>query len=135
MLVNKNKNCALSDLELGWLAGLLEGEGGFQFGGNTQTIRLEMSDEDIVVRAALLIKKMIGKEPTIRYQHRGNDKHSATYIISISGENARFVMKTIVGLMGKRRRQRIWQCLNRFKPITLTSTERADILKLVVTNG
>jgi hypothetical protein len=123
----------LNDFELGWLAGLLEGEGGFQYGGGSQTVRLEMSDEDIVLKAAALVYKLTNHQPTIRYQDRGNKKHSPTYIFSISGAVAQQVMRAIVPHMGFRRRQRIWQVLNKFAPDK--TIKAADILKLVVRNG
>lgn len=123
----------LTDFELGWLVGILEGEGGFQYGGGTQTVRLEMTDEDIVLKTAALIYKLIGRMPIIREQFRGNKKHSATYIFSISGSDAQRVMRIIVPHMGYRRRQRIWQALNCFKQekVNLTLSD----LKLVSNNA
>lgn len=126
---------SLTDLEVGWLAGLLEGEGGFQFGGGSQTIRLEMTDEDIVLRAAALIHKLTNHLPNVRFQYRGNRDHSGTYIFSISGPVACQVMKLIVPYMGYRRRQRIWQVLNRHKAKKVKPSDVAELVKLVVNNG
>lgn len=106
-----------NDLDLGWLAGLLEGEGYFSF-DNTQRIVLKMVDEDIVVRYKKLLEQILRLQEPIRlfvdYSGKRNDQ--VIYRITINGANARAIMKLIVPLMGNRRRIALWQSINRYKP-------------------
>jgi len=122
----------LTEFELGWLSGLLEGEGYFGLRSDTKTpqIKLEMTDEDIVLRALLLIQRLTGKQHAIATVNRkGNRSHcQPTYIIALYSRDAIKVMKAVVRYMGSRRRQRIWQSLNGYaaKP-----AEELDVKALV----
>jgi hypothetical protein len=124
----------LSDIELGWLAGLLEGEGCFRISqGRYPKVQLNMTDEDIVLRAASLITKLTGVVPTISVAQPAKIDWSESYSFQVSGKNAKIVMKTIVHIMGFRRRQKIWQILNGYnEPKSVLN--KADIVKLVLTN-
>jgi hypothetical protein len=122
----------LSDLELGWLVGILEGEGCFTFDGCPR-IQIQMTDEDVIKRIAELFELIIGK--TINIHERDtqhiNKNRQVVHAIRVNGDSARMVMLTVVRHMGYRRRQRIWQCLNGYK-VKHTNLKAADILQLVV---
>lgn len=107
--------------ELGWLVGLLEGEGSFRFyspreKGGTQGIHINMTDFDTMETAAKLMQKITGKTVIIKdYRKPKNVNHQQSYVIELSGDSARKLMRAIVSHMHFRRRKRIWQCLNGFK--------------------
>lgn len=88
-------------LDLVWLAGLLEGEGSFDaHRGKYPRIRLAMTDRDVVGRAASLmdagIRLSLHPAPA-----------SATWHTEISGERAAEIMRDILPYMGTRRSGRI----------------------------
>lgn len=93
----------MNDLDRMWLAGLLEGEGCFAFAG-TPKIILEMTDEDVVERAAFLINSYV-KARTPKPNRKQVFHTEAT------GERARNVMEAILPHMGKRRSAKIREVL------------------------
>lgn len=110
----------ISDIEIAWLAGLMEGEG--YFGcvnyNNLEELGVNMTDEDVIYKVAQLIANIIGKDvrvATIDRYNKANPKWQYQYKIAIRGQDARMVMLAIVHHMCYRRRQRIWQVLNRYK--------------------
>lgn len=118
----------ITERELFWLVGLLEGEGYFGFEKWSQRVQVKMTDLDIVVKVAILFEKITGRRPVVHESpNRKNVKDSLPYVIAIHGEDARTVMRMVVSHMGARRRRRIWQSLNRFKPRKL----EIDLTKLL----
>lgn len=101
-------------MELGWLVGLLEGEGTFGMFRTSQVINLQMSDEDVVYRYGQILVKYLNlhKMPNIGVLSRPN--RSEMYQLTLRGEKARQIMRLIVPYMGTRRRARIWRSLNGF---------------------
>jgi hypothetical protein len=99
--------------DIAWLAGLLEGEGCFDAGltgANSISVRLSMTDEDIVVRAAALLKSATG------VKLRGLTTNGKTvFTTQIYGRHAAEWMMTVYGYMGQRRRARIRECLEQWK--------------------
>jgi hypothetical protein len=96
-----------SDIDLGWLAGILEGEGSFfqlkAFPGQP-IISLGMTDEDVVARAA----KLMG----ISYHSDILPSGKTRYKFMIRGRpRAGRIMGTLHGLMGERRRGQIEDAL------------------------
>jgi hypothetical protein len=124
---------AFTDLELAWLAGLLEGEGYFGYCG-TQYVRLKMTDEDVILKAAVLCGRMVNKTIPIVEDKPFNLRHSRTYRFTLSGNSARIVMWAVVSYMGFRRRKKIWQSLHGYVQ-PKGSTDTAAILRLVASNG
>ena len=108
----------ITDFELGWLIGILEGEASFGYYGHSQRVAVEMSDEDTITKLAVLFGRIIGSPVTIREfdrPHRVNsDNHSTMYRIQVTGNRARTIMRFVVSHMGTRRRARIWQSLNEY---------------------
>lgn len=112
----------LTDLEIAWIAGLVEGEGCFIISGagnGTPTIRVAMTDEDVVDKLRHMwgytnnTQVTAAKLSTYRNQKLGFKKtvHSAY----IYGEPALVVMQRILPHMGLRRRAKIEEILVRFK--------------------
>lgn len=101
----------MSDLELIWLAGLLEGEGCFTTKGQvrrykgiiyqykTPAIQLNMTDEDVVARVASLWH--------VQYRKQRNGTRRSSFQIRVTGERARTLMRQLCPMMGLRRGARI----------------------------
>jgi hypothetical protein len=93
----------VNELELVWLAGLLEGEGTFidqRTGTNTGgsgLVRIGMNDLDVVEKAALLMKGEIKVHVDLR------PNHQIHYYCVVSGIRARELMTAVLPYMGKRR--------------------------------
>ena len=123
----------LTDLELGWLAGLLEGEGyfGLRSDSGTHQVKLEMTDEDVVLRALILIQRITGNQHNITEVNRKDKKahYQPTFVIALYGKDATKVMKKVVKLMGWRRRQKIWQTLNNFRPVKYSNQTLLAIVR------
>lgn len=96
----------MEEKDLAWLAGLLEGEGSFlkapPSSPNSPRISLEMTDEDIVERAALLM----GNKAVNRINLRNPD-WKQTYRVIIKGSRAVKLMRILYPHMGLRRRSQI----------------------------
>ncbi len=115
----------LSDYELGWIVGFLEGEGSFTF-DRTQRMAVETTDEDAIETCASILTKIIGKRPYVAHNDKSHkDRWNDTYRCVVHGENARMVMRLVVHHMHKRRRGRIWQCLNGYKE------QKIDLIKML----
>lgn len=95
---------AITVRDIAWLAGLLEGEGWFTIQGGSPTIGLNMTDEDIVARAARLVGATnMGIKPN---SPNGNNIKTQ-YKWTIGGTKAVQWGLTIYSFMGQRRRARI----------------------------
>jgi len=120
--------------DLYWLAGLLEGEGSFTKGNpsspNQPRISLQMTDEDIVARAA----ELLGRKP---YSHTDRRQKmmgwKQTYQVSLRGTKALEIMRTIRPLMGIRRRAQIDSAIASYSPdygLIITQKQVRDIRRL-----
>ena len=83
-----------------WLVGLLEGEGNFRF-LKSPIIRLTMTDEDVVRRAAGLMNG------TVRNYRRKEMNRQDVWAVGIYGDNALNLMKKLLQEMGIRRQEKI----------------------------
>ena len=102
----------IDDIELGWLAGLWEGEGHFSY-DRTQQAHLRMSDKDIVLKQKSLIERTFGIKPiTLLHTIPREQNYQEMWGIQTYGPTARALMRLILPLMGHRRRQQIWRALN-----------------------
>lgn len=98
----------LSDRDLHWLVGILEGEGCFDLHRNRYPrIRVAMTDRDIVGRVASLFGS------SIRLSLRRFNQ--PTWHAEIQGERAAEIMEAILPHMGARRSQKIAQILARWR--------------------
>lgn len=94
----------LTDLELAWLAGLLEGEGCFTHsyrrGINfAPKIQLAMTDEDVVLRAQALMGG--------RVRSSTREPWKTLYTVIVSGAAAVALMRQLLPHMGERRSDRM----------------------------
>lgn len=99
---------SITTKDIVWLAGLLEGEGCFSPGSHNPAhcrIQLNMTDEDVVVRASKIMGLVIH-----RYQPRPPGR-KPTFVIYANGDRAVGWMMTLYGLMGQRRQAKIKECL------------------------
>lgn len=90
--------------EIHWLAGLLEGEGHFDYHQRQARIRLNMTDLDVVQKARNLIN------PKVKISERTDPKnphYKLQYCIDIGNNLAIQWMMTIYSLMGSRRKEEI----------------------------
>lgn len=97
----------MTEIELAWLAGLLEGEGSFLFASPSQykaavSINLQMTDRDVVERAAGL---MGGAWRS--WKDKRNPAWKETYVVHVRGRRAAELMRLLLPHMGKRRTGRI----------------------------
>jgi hypothetical protein len=100
----------MTEAEIAWLAGLLEGEAYFHF-RHTPTISLAMTDEDVVAKAAKLFRK------TYRKRIRKILNRKDVFVTEVFGPQALWLMKLIKPYMGSRRSAKIQE-------ITKLSAER-----------
>jgi hypothetical protein len=95
----------MKDSDFYWLVGLLEGEGTFVKGPpsdpNKIAIRLQMTDEDVVSRAAKLL------DASYQRYVPSNLRFKNTFCVSVTGYPALHVMKQLRPFMGIRRQEQI----------------------------
>lgn len=113
------KNWSLTDLELGWLTGLLEGEGTFLLTGppgnkHRVDVRVWMTDRDVVERLAELLGGLSVYEREDRREHR---TWSRLYGIQITGYAAAELLLIIRPHMGERRQEQIDRCLAHYPAV------------------
>lgn len=108
----------MTKIELAWLAGILEGEGSFLMGSPSGPYRikisLQMTDEDIILRAA----KLMGVS-SIHHYVRSNKKTHKVYKpiwgITLGGSKAVLLMNKLYPIMGYRRQQQILRTITNWK--------------------
>ncbi len=114
----------LSDFELGWLVGILEGEGHFGF-YTSQVVEVNMTDEDTLYKIASIYERILGVPITVLSIPKKSGQE--VFSVRVYGERARTIMHLVVTHMSYRRRQKIWQCLNSFRP------EKVNVVDLMKT--
>jgi hypothetical protein len=106
----------IGSITLGWLAGLLEGEGCFYIHGHLAAIRLNMTDRDVVARAAELWGTNVRTEQRTKTNHRPLH-YKPLHCTSIAGPPAIQWMLRLRHLMGSRRRSKIEQVIREWSEI------------------
>lgn len=99
----------ISDLELGWLAGILEGEGSFSKGPPSKPrmsrIQMQTTDEDVISRVARILGvrycKIADRTDT------GLRQTKSAFHVQLRGSRAVAWMRQLRPLMGQRRQQQI----------------------------
>ena len=94
----------MNEIEVAWLAGLIEGEGCFTRTRSSPVFALDMTDEDIVKKAA----KLLGISK-ISISRRDGCKDA--YICKVYGNRALEVMRLLFPFMGNRRQIKITELL------------------------
>lgn len=103
----------IKTIDIGWVAGLLEGEGHFNI-DESPAIHLQMCDLDIIEKFKRITKISSG----ISVRLKKNEKHNTAYRVIISGSLAIQWMMTIYPLMGDRRKERIRKIIRLWKTMT-----------------
>ena len=103
-----------------WLAGLLEGEGGFTM--DVSVIQLHMTDEDVVRRAAAIL----GTTRITRRRRRtaANPKWKDSFHCAVGGAKAAGWLMTLYQLLGIRRKGQAVAMLRSWRRRALHSRER-----------
>lgn len=111
-------NRRVTDFELGWLIGILEGEGTFKYsrGKFTHGITVSMGDKDTILRVQDIMSRLLGARVALGEITPIKAEYSTMHTASVTGERARTLMRFVVKYMSYRRRQKIWQALNKFTP-------------------
>lgn len=115
----------MTEVELAWLAGLLEGEGCFRIATNSAsssspgyrwpTIAMNMTDEDVLRRAAQIaaVGKVYG--PYGPYKSNPYSKKPFWQWHVTKREDALWLMKRLYPHMGQRRQEKIDEILTEFE--------------------
>ena len=101
----------ITDKEIAWAAGLIEGEGYLTWINGYPAIGVEMTDKDVIDRYAALFPAPRGR----KVMHRKNKNYTPgsssprldSYRYEVQGGTAIGVMMTLYPLMGLRRQARI----------------------------
>lgn len=112
----------MTDRDIAWLAGILEGEGHFGYMAYTARVDLWMSDRDVIERAATLLGKKVARRNTM-----GRKQWKPLYGFTVCGALAIGLMFTIYTLLGSRRRQQIAGALAKWRAPRLSHAERSRI--------
>lgn len=121
----------VTDFEVGWLIGILEGEGTFIYTPKqTHRVTISMADEDTINRVIDVMSRLLGGV----YVAKGEivpakAEYSTMHTANISGERARTLMRYVVKHMSNRRRQRIWRALNKFVAVRKVELNIAEMIK------
>ncbi len=116
----------MKEIELYWLAGILEGEGSFMMSRNHvggklylyPKITVCMTDKDIIKRVADLLGVGVYEVPKV-------PGRKAAYRTSLSGTKAALVMQQLKPIMGHRRAGKIDEILIAYGEIESTDVRRA----------
>lgn len=95
---------ALSPFDLGWLVGIIEGDGSFTFDGVNVVVVLKITDMDTAQRFARLLRTTVNG-PYYYQDHQIGTK--PYYMTKISGTRARQFMASTIQHFGSRRREQI----------------------------
>ena len=106
--------------DIAWLAGLLEGEGSFGLirrAGyqGTIVIRLQMTDRDVIEKAAALVGRPVGGPYGPYGRRKDGGPKKPCYAVNVTGSDAAGWMMTIFQFMGERRKERIIELLEGWK--------------------
>ena len=107
----------ITGIEIAWLAGLFEGEGNVSINGRSLTIRIKMTDKDVVVRAATLLSAAL-------YEHDPGRGWKRTWIAQLKGDGAAGWAMTLYSWLGVRRRGQTRGALRTWK------TQRRGVLSI-----
>jgi len=98
--------------ELAWLGGLLEGEASFMLRNGCHKIALQMTDLDVVQRAAAILGVPVG---AYSRQPKGKATYLPVWHLAVHGIKAIAWMMTLYTLMGERRKAKILEVLDHWK--------------------
>lgn len=108
----------MNEIDLAWLAGLLEGEGSFFMQRNTQPsgvyrypfITVNMTDRDVIERVAEIFDSTVYEFKQIY----GTSSKKQAYRTQINGSRAAELMRLLLPYMGVRRSEKICEILTEY---------------------
>jgi hypothetical protein len=109
----------ISTKDIYWLAGLIEGEGCFHLdtirGTPVPTIRVKMTDLDVVNRAAAILRSGLKSPGVYSYPDKSCLGTKQAWSARLGGYRAAGWMMTLYPLMGERRQRKIREILEAWK--------------------
>lgn len=116
------------DRAMGWLAGLLEGEGTFGLTCDARwrcypVVSLTMCDAAVVFRAA----RILGAD-SVSMREPEHADWRPTYVAKVGGRRAADWMRTLRDFMGERRRAAIDAALARYRPVYLVDPPESCVV-------
>lgn len=97
----------ITTTKIGYVAGIIDGEGWFLVHHNSPVIGIKMTDLDVIEK----VKSIINSNTTIQIINHKNEKHKTSYCIRIFGSIAASWMMTIYPLVSNRRKKKIKEIL------------------------
>ena len=98
---------SITSIELGWIAGILEGEGCFRIQDRCPDIYLGMTDQDTVLK----MRNLMDKAQAVNIRYESHERNKPQYILHISSKRAVEWMMTLYPLMSIRRKAKIREVL------------------------
>lgn len=102
-------NTPRSTKDIAWLGGLLEGEASFQFKNGCPKIALQMTDRDVVARAADILGVPIGASSR---KPKGKDTYKPVWHLGVHGKRALGWMMTLYQFLGERRQAKVREIID-----------------------
>lgn len=110
----------MNELELYWLAGMIEGEGSFiaapPSAPNQPRISFSTTDKDIAEKVASLFGVKYIRSWKPKKGQRGYGKYKESLGVCVKGRPAVILMNKLKPLMGERRRKQIEKALSSYDP-------------------
>lgn len=116
-------NFELSEFELGWLIGLIEGDGSLTFDGKHAVVVLKITDLDTAQRFARLLRTTVSGPYHYEGQQLGPKPY---YIAKIAGKRAREFMASTAVHFSLRRQAQITDLIGDQFRIELPLVERLE---------
>lgn len=112
----------LTDFEVAWMAGLLEGEGSFMksppSSPNTPRVVIQMCDLDVIQRVA----EMWGTSVSKTGHHKKNENWRPSWKVTLRSGPAIDLMTMVYPHMGARRKEQIEEAVAEYNPGTRRSS-------------
>lgn len=112
----------LTEFELGWLVGLIEGDGTLTFDGKHAVVALKITDLDTAQRFARLLRTTVSGPYHYEGQQLGPKPY---YMTKIAGKRAREFMASAAGYFSARRQAQITDIIGHQLPIDLPEKKSA----------
>jgi hypothetical protein len=98
--VMERSSSAATMIDIAWLAGLVEGEGNISVNGRSFTIRIKMTDHDVILRASNLLGGKVYPSPVPKNRR-------PQWLTQVKGATAAGWAMTLYPWLGVRRRQQV----------------------------
>lgn len=102
--VMERGSSAITPIDIAWLAGLIEGEGNISVNGRSITIRVKMTDQDVIARASELLAGKV-------YSSKVPRDRRPQWLTQVKGATAAGWAMTLYPWLGRRRRQQVRDAL------------------------